>query len=108
MKVLVSVGGGPTMMAAKVATVTIPIVFATGTDPVRLGAVASFNRPGGNLTGVYILTTGLEGKRLGLLREVVPSGGAIAVLVNPNNTGIEAQLTVFDRDVAAFDKLGLA
>jgi putative tryptophan/tyrosine transport system substrate-binding protein len=90
--VLISTGGGPTVVAAKAATTSIPVVFITGTDPVRAGIVASLNRPVGNLTGVYVLTGGLEAKRLGLLRELVPAGATIAVLMNPNNTGADSQL----------------
>jgi putative tryptophan/tyrosine transport system substrate-binding protein len=90
--VLVSTGGGPTLLAAKAATTTIPVVFVTGTDPVKMGMVASLGRPAGNLTGVHIFTTGLEQKRLGLLRELVPANAAIAVLVNPTNPGVAAQL----------------
>ena len=69
---LVSTGGHPTLIAAKAATTTIPIVFATGFDPVESGIIASFDRPVGNLTGVHVLTTGLEAKRFGLLQELVP------------------------------------
>src|SRR5262249_12225975 len=69
-----------------------PIVFSSATDPVQLGLVASLNRPGGNATGVFILTNDLEAKRLGLLQELVPSG-TIAVLVNPQTPGADAQLS---------------
>jgi putative ABC transport system substrate-binding protein len=62
----------------------IPIVFSTGGDPVQLGLIASFNRPGGNATGVNMFTSALEPKRLGLLRELVPGAALIAALVNPN------------------------
>ncbi len=89
--VLVSTGGGPALLAARAATATTPVVFVTGTDPVKTGAVASFSRPAGNLTGVLVLTTGLEQKRLGLLRELVPANATIAVLVNPTNPGVAAQ-----------------
>ena len=89
--VLVSTGGGPTATAAKEASSTIPVVFITGTDPVRSGLVSNFSHPAGNLTGVYILTTELEPKRLGLLRELVPPSAALAALMNPNNTGFETQ-----------------
>ena len=89
---LMSTGGDPTLVAAKAATTTIPIVFTTGFDPVKAGIIASFNRPGGNLTGVHVLTTGLEAKRFGLLQELVPASAAIAVLVNPNNTHTQIQL----------------
>jgi putative ABC transport system substrate-binding protein len=71
--------------AAKKATATIPIVFGTGLDPVQLGLVASFNRPGGNATGVYSFGTEINSKRLGLLREVLPQPGLIAFLVGPEN-----------------------
>ncbi len=82
--VLVATGGGGGAFAAKAATTTIPIVFALGSDPVRLGLVASLARSGGNVTGMYFLTSELEGKRLGLLRELVPKAELIAAIVNPN------------------------
>jgi putative ABC transport system substrate-binding protein len=79
-------------LAAKRATTEIPIVFSIGSDPVQVGLVPSFNKPGGNLTGVYQLTAGLESKRLGLLHEMVPKVDIIGVLVNPNYGVIDAQL----------------
>jgi putative ABC transport system substrate-binding protein len=76
----------PATLAAKAATNTIPIVFAVGVDPVQAGIVTSLNRPGGNLTGVCNLNTGVMGKRLQLLHESVPTAHVIAYLANPKNT----------------------
>jgi putative tryptophan/tyrosine transport system substrate-binding protein len=81
------------VVAAKRATTTIPIVFISGVDPVTSGLVESFNRPSGNATGVYILTTSLEAKRLEMLHQAVPSVAMIGVLVNPNFSDAEGQLT---------------
>jgi putative ABC transport system substrate-binding protein len=75
----------PLAVAAKAATERIPIVFTSGFDPVQIGLVASFNRPGGNATGVSLLTVVLGPKRLGLLRELLPKPGTIAFVVNPNS-----------------------
>jgi putative ABC transport system substrate-binding protein len=75
----------PSALAARAATATIPIVFTSGFDPIQLGLVASFNRPGGNATGVSLLTTELGPKRLGLLRELLPKQGTIAFVVNANS-----------------------
>jgi putative ABC transport system substrate-binding protein len=86
--VIVSGGVSPAL-AAKSATSTIPIVFETGVDPVEAGLVASFARPGGNLTGVTILTAVLMPKRFELLCELVPEAKVIALLANPNNASAE-------------------
>jgi putative ABC transport system substrate-binding protein len=80
----------PAASAAKAATKTIPIVFVTGADPVKTGLVDSFNRPGGNLTGVSALITGLGPKHLELLHELLPTASAIALLVNPSNPNTHA------------------
>jgi len=79
-------------VAAKAATSTIPIVFGTGDDPVRLGLVPSLNRPGGNTTGVYVFTSRLGAKRLSLIRALLPKPGLIAFVVNPNNLSTAIQV----------------
>jgi putative tryptophan/tyrosine transport system substrate-binding protein len=82
--VAVLVGNTLLAMAAKKLTSTIPIVFATAADPVKLGLVASFNRPGGNATGVSFMSAAMEPKRLGVLQELLPRAKLIAALVDPN------------------------
>jgi putative ABC transport system substrate-binding protein len=81
--VIVAAGGGPSATAAKAVTTTIPIIFTGIDDPVSSGFVASLNRPGGNMTGMSTLVAALGGKRLELLREMVPRSMVIAVLMNP-------------------------
>ncbi|MGB9654628.1 MAG: ABC transporter substrate-binding protein, partial [Pseudolabrys sp.] len=95
--VLAAVGGDPSALAAKQATSTIPVVFGLGGDPVKAGIVESLNRPGANATGFTLLTSALEPKRLGLLRDLVPSAAVIGVLVNPNFPPAAAQLTTLEK-----------
>jgi putative ABC transport system substrate-binding protein len=91
--VIVATGGTAAALAAYAATTTIPIVFASSADPVTSGLVVSLNRPGGNATGVYVFQQVLEGKRLGLLRQLVPAAALIAVLLNPTNANFLTQLS---------------
>jgi putative ABC transport system substrate-binding protein len=90
--VIAALGGPVTALAVKAATKSVPFVFITGVDPVKLGLVASFARPGGNATGLNIFITAVEAKRLGLLRELVPTAAQIAVIVNPNSPEVDSQL----------------
>jgi putative tryptophan/tyrosine transport system substrate-binding protein len=90
--VLVAVGGEPSALAAKGATFTIPIVFTIGGDPMKIGLVASMNRPGGNATGVSLLAIEPEAKRLAMLHELVPKAAPIAVLINPKFADFESRL----------------
>jgi ABC-type uncharacterized transport system substrate-binding protein len=82
----------PAALAAKAATLTIPIVFTSGDDPVRHGLAKSLSHPGGNATGIYVFTTQLGPKRLSLIRELLPKPGLIAFVVNPNSTSTPSQV----------------
>jgi putative ABC transport system substrate-binding protein len=96
--------GPPAVLAAKAATTTIPVVFVTGADPIKFGFVASFNRPGGNITGIWIVLAVLAQKRLQLVRELLPKAELVALLVNPTSPVAEPQM----RDAqAAADALGI-
>ena len=91
----------PSALAAKAATSTIPIVFGSGDDPVRLGLVASLNKPGGNATGVYMFTTRLGAKRLGLIRQLLRAPGPIAFLVSPNTASTPQQIEEMQQAASA-------
>jgi len=84
-------GGPPAIHAAKAATSAIPIVFTSGDDPVQAGFVVSFNRPGGNLTGVHLFLTELNTKKLGLMRDLLPQVKVMAMLLNPTNQNADPQ-----------------
>ena len=101
--VLVSTGGESAALAAKAATSTIPIAFIIGGDPVKLGLAASYRRPGGNATGISILTATLEPKRLELLRELMPHVSTIGALLDPNFPPYEGQLRDLREAARALD-----
>src|SRR5215510_1093890 len=98
---LLVAAGSPAAVAAKKATATIPIVFSVGFDPVELGLVASFNRPGGNATGNHAFEAETISKRLELLREVLPQPGLIAYLVGPEASATAASLQLRQVEAAA-------
>jgi putative tryptophan/tyrosine transport system substrate-binding protein len=93
--VIAATGGEPSPLAAKAATTTIPIVCTIGGDPVETGLVASFNRPGGNLTGTTIMTLEMASKRLDLVRQLVPNATSIGMLVNPKFPTASAERAKF-------------
>ena len=102
--VIVAAGGEPSGLAAKAATATIPIVFGIGGDPVALGLVESFSRPGSNATGVTLLTNLMEPKRLGLLRELAPGVPLIGVLLNPKFAPASRQLRQVEEAARSIDQ----
>jgi putative ABC transport system substrate-binding protein len=102
--VIFAAGGPPSVVAAKAATSTIPIVFPGAGDPVRLGLVKSLNRPAGNVTGVSTLSTELAAKSVEVLKEMVPNAAAVAYLINPSNP---AGKIVSKEAQAAASRLGL-
>src|SRR5215467_2527434 len=97
---VIAATSSPAIPVAKAATSTIPIVFTTGADPVKLGFVASMNRPGGNATGVNFFTAELGAKQAGLLHELIPGAARVGLLVNPNFPATDAQTR--DVTTAAF------
>jgi putative tryptophan/tyrosine transport system substrate-binding protein len=99
--VIAAISGTPAALAAKVATTTLPIVFAIGGDPVAPGLVSSLSRPGGNVTGVSFFTAPIVSKRLELARELAPSGSMIANLINPNNPPSVAEGAAVQASAAA-------
>jgi putative ABC transport system substrate-binding protein len=102
-EVLVTAGGTPIARVAQAATTTIPIIFATASDPVQDGIVKSINRPGGNSTGTYVLNTALVPKRLELLRQLVPSARLVGFLVNPNNSNTDDQIRLAQSAARSMD-----
>jgi putative ABC transport system substrate-binding protein len=94
----------PTALAAKATNSTTPIVFASGGDPVQAGLVDSLNRPSGNVTGVSLFNVALEGKRVGLLLELIPAASTIGVIENPNNPRADFDITEVQRAVRALGK----
>jgi putative ABC transport system substrate-binding protein len=102
--VILAAGGTVTPLAAKAATATIPIVFVIGADPVKAGLVASFNRPGANITGVTVITDLVITKRLELLRELLPAADVIALLLNSHNPNAETRSRDVQRAAGALGR----
>ena len=95
--VIAATGGDPSALAAKAATATIPIVFNSGTDPVKLGLVSSLNRPDGNITGISFFSgAGLVAKRLGVLHELAPKATIIAVLLDATGETQRDDIVIFE------------
>ena len=94
-------GDGPSALAAKAATTTIPIVFNTGIDPIQAGLVSSLSRPEGNATGINLIAGPLPAKQFGLLREVVPGPETIALLINPNNANAQRDAALLQETARA-------
>jgi putative ABC transport system substrate-binding protein len=100
--VIVTIGGTAPLMAAKAATSTIPIVFAMGADPVKLGLVESLNRPGGNVTGVSFLVDSLGAKRVDILHSLMPAANPVGFLVNADNPSHDSETHEVEMAVRAF------
>ena len=98
---MIMASGNAAAVAAKRATATIPIVFTSGIDPIQIGLVASFNRPGGNITGVYTFTADMPIKSLELLHELVPAAQGVGLLLNPTNPNLSESVAVKDVEAAA-------
>jgi putative tryptophan/tyrosine transport system substrate-binding protein len=96
---IAALGGVAAALAAKTATATLPIVFVTGSDPIADGLVVSLNRPGGNVTGITSMNTGLAVKQLGLLHQLLDQDARIAVLINPKNP--QTQIVIANVQAAA-------
>ena len=102
--VIVTTGLG-SALAAKAATTTIPVVFVGADNPVRFGLVASLNRPGGNATGLNLLTSELTAKRLEIVRQLLPGTATVAVIINPNSPEVAPQLADVQSDVQDRNRL---
>lgn len=107
-KVIFAAGGTDPAKAAKAATGKIPVIFVSAADPVTTGLVASLNRPGGNVTGVSLLASALEAKKLGLMRQLIPKASAIGMLVNPNYPSAKVQLEEFREAASQLGIQGIA
>src|SRR5256886_13806290 len=95
--VIAATGGVPSVRAAKAATSEIPIVFTMGSDPVAFGLVASLNRPGGNVTGITLISAEIVSKRIALLRDLLPGAKMLGVLMNSTTPASEAEVAVAER-----------